>query len=244
MNPAVSHLASSPIATSGSALLDVITSLKDIPQTTKIIEASVIPAAALPLTVTPTTATTISPTSTVATRKKDSTQLKTSKGLYITKNGISKRLNYFYEDQDGETVLHMIDDDRDGDKDIFYSLGSTIYRKENHTQSPRNNHITDSPQIFTVTTMMREFFGINPGDITAIPHDMQIFLREGHIAENIQANYMIHKQLSHGQFDIFSTWGQSDPRQAVYRVDNIVSPQNIVTNGYALPAHPILSDVA
>ncbi len=122
---------------------------------------SLLPAVTLPLAVVPTSSTTISPTSTVTTRKQNSTQLRTSKGLYITKNGTSKRLNYFYEDQDRETILHMIDDDRDGDKDIFYSLGNTIYRKENHTQSPRNSHITDSPQIFTVITMMREFFGIN-----------------------------------------------------------------------------------
>jgi hypothetical protein len=69
----------------------------------------------------------------------------------------------------------MIDDDGDGDKEIFYSLGNTIYRKENHTTSPRKSYISDRPQIFTVTTMMREFFGIDSLDYTHIPHDMQIF---------------------------------------------------------------------
>ncbi len=53
---------------------------------------------------------------------------------------------------------------------------------------------------------------------------MQIFLRDGHLAGNIETQYILHKKSIHEQFDIFATWGQSDPRQAVYRVDSIASP--------------------
>ncbi len=122
----------------------------------------------------------------------NSNQLKKSKGLYITKNGLSKRLNYFSEDEQGDTVLHMIDDDGDGDKEIFYILGSAIYRKENHTQSPKHIYIKDSPQIFTLTDILRDFFGQNTTDISTLPHDMQIFLRENHSPESIDAQYLIH----------------------------------------------------
>jgi hypothetical protein len=100
----------------------------------------------------------------------------------------------------------MIDDDGDGDKEIFYSLGNTIYRKENHTTSPRKSYISDRPQIFTVTTMMREFFGIDSLDYTHIPHDMQIFLHDGQDEGSIRAHYILHKKQNHEQFDIFSTW--------------------------------------
>jgi hypothetical protein len=245
VNPSASHLAAAPILTSGSALLDIVTTIRDVvPQSKMTEKISIPPSATLPLTALPTSTTTITPTSNVATRVQNSTQLKTSKGLYITKNGASKRLNYFYENQDGDTILRMLDDDRDGDKEIFYSIWNTIYRKENYTQSPRNVYITDSPQIFTVTTMMREFFNINSWDIAAIPHDMQIFLRENHDAGNIRANYLIHKKIDHQQFDIFSTWWQSDPRQATYRVDSVVSPEYVVANGHALPARAVLSDLA
>ncbi len=122
----------------------------------------------------------------------NSNQLKKSKGLYITKNGLSKRLNYFSEDEQGDTILHMIDDDGDGDKEIFYILGSAIYRKENHTQSLKQIYIQDSPQIFTLTDIMRDFFGQNTADVSTLPHDMQIFLRENHSPESIDAQYLLH----------------------------------------------------
>jgi hypothetical protein len=100
----------------------------------------------------------------------------------------------------------MIDDDKDGDKDIFYTLGKAIYRKENHTQSPKKIYIKDRPQIFTLTSMMSEFFGQSTTDVAALPHDMQIFLRYGNTPDNLQGQYIIDKKTSHKQFDIFSTW--------------------------------------
>lgn len=211
MNPTTSHLASSPFVQSGSALIDVVTTLKNVSQTINTPSDNILlPKAILSTAVTtatpPSSTTTISPTTTVPTRTQNSTQLKTSKGLYISKDGTSKRLNYFYENQEKETVLHMFDDDHDGDKDIFYTLGNTIYRKENYTQPPTKLSITDSPQIFTVTTMMRDFFGQTTLDTTSLPHDMQIFLRENHTAENIEAQYLVYKKTAHQQFDIFATW--------------------------------------
>ncbi len=89
-------------------------------------------------------------------------------------------------------------------------------------------YITDSPQIFTVTTIMKEFFGREISDIAEIPHDMQIFLRENHAFSEIQANYIIDKKRSHKQFDIYATFGHNDPRQAQYRVDSILEPENIL----------------
>lgn len=136
----------------------------------------------------------VSPSATIlpSATAPNSNQLKKSRGLYITKNGLSKRLNYFSEDEQGDTILHMIDDDGDGDKEIFYILGSAIYRKENHTQSPKQIYIKDSPQIFTLADIMRDFFGQNSADVSTLPHDMQIFLRENHSPESIDAHYLLH----------------------------------------------------
>jgi hypothetical protein len=61
------------------------------------------------------------------------------------------------------------------------------------------------PQIFTARGMMRDFFGQNTLDITTIPHDMQISLRESHGEGNIYGQYIIHQKTSHHQFDIFRT---------------------------------------
>jgi len=244
MNPTASHLATSSIVQSGSALIDVVTALKGVSDVPRIAENTLLPTAILPTTETGNSITTISPTTQVTTRKQESTQLKTSKGLYITKNWKSKRLHYFYENQENETVLHMFDDDRDGDKDIFYTLWNTIYRKENHSELSAKLFITDSPPVYTITTMMREFFGQSTPDITTLSHDMQIFLRDSHTAENIEAQCLIHKKTAHQQFDIFTTWWQSDSWQAQYRVDSIVPPENIVTQGYSLLSQPIVSSLA
>lgn len=244
MNPSASHLASSPTLGSGSALIDAVSSLTSIPKSPWIASApSLVSQAVLPITATPAPTPNISPTTTVSTTRPNSTQLKRSKGLYITKNGTSKRLNYFYEDQEKESVLHMIDDDKDGDKDIFYTLGNAIYRKENHTQSPKKIYIKDRPQIFTLTSMMSEFFGQSTTDIAALPHDMQIFLRYGNTPGNLQGQYIIDKKTSHKQFDIFSTWGESDPEQAQYRIDSMMISE-APSKGYILLPQPVLSDVS
>lgn len=103
----------------------MVTSLKNTTPSFVTKTNSVLPAVVLPTAVVTTSTpspTNISPITTVSTTQKNSTRLKRSKGLYITKNGISKRLNYFYEEQEGESTLHMIDDDGDGDKDIFYTI--------------------------------------------------------------------------------------------------------------------------
>lgn len=90
---------------------------------------------------------------------------------------------------------------------------------------------------------MRDFFGLDSTDINSIPHDMQIFLRQNHTFENIEAEYMIHKKTDHEQFDIFSVWGQSDPQLAKYRVDSILQPL-ATTNGYAIISQPSLADIS
>jgi hypothetical protein len=86
VDPNTSHLAASPVAISGSALIDVVSTLKNIPQVPKIIAESVLPASTLPLTVSSPTAPTISPTSIVTKKKSASRHVKSSKGLYTTKN--------------------------------------------------------------------------------------------------------------------------------------------------------------
>jgi len=72
---------------------------------------------------------------------------------------------------------------------------------------------------------------------------MQIFLRQNHTLENIDAEYLIHAKTDHEQFDIFSLWGQSDSQFAKYRVDSILQPL-ATTSGYAIISQPSISDIS
>jgi hypothetical protein len=93
MNPHASHLAASVSLPSTSSLLDVVASLKSVSDASHIaVEKNILSA------LTPSTAVVSSPTTTVTSQQQNSTKLTTSKGLYITKNGSSQRLHYFYED--------------------------------------------------------------------------------------------------------------------------------------------------
>lgn len=242
MDPTVSHLAASqsqPV----SALLDVMKSWKNIltnlPTTaTSLVSNSISPPAAT--VIPPKTETKVLPTSTVSTRKQNSTQLKQSKWLYITKNGISQRLNYFYENQSDTPFLTMIDDDKDGDKDIFYVIWNTVYRKENYTKSLKKIYITDSPQIFNVASMMQEFFNLSATRLEQIPRDGQVFLRNSHTPSAIAAQYLLDTKTSHTQFDIYTTWWQTDPKKAAYRVDSVWMPELPWTQGYSIMKQPLL----
>gem|GEM_PF-2809261 len=94
-------------------MIDAFTTFKNASQIPRIAQKNaLLPTVLLPASVTTTPVAPVIPTTTtVVTKKQNSIQLKTSKGLYITKNGISKRLNYFYEGGHENTELLKIDDD-------------------------------------------------------------------------------------------------------------------------------------
>lgn len=54
--------------------------------------------------------------------------------------------------------MRFVDDDNDGDKDIFYQLGDTIYRKENYTKTPEKRYIKDKPQVIRYDNIPRILF--------------------------------------------------------------------------------------
>lgn len=251
MDPNVSHLASSSWKRLfDSSLINISNAFKNIPalpekNVFEVPKTALLATSVTPVTTQGKTQTSISPLSDVSTQKKNSTKISTSNGLYITKNGATTRLNYFYESQENDSIIHTMDDDWDGDVEIFYTLGNVIYRKENYTNQPQHFYIKDRPRIFTTSQMMKTFFGLDTTDIAFIPQDMQIFLRESHFPDEAQIQYVIHDKQDHQQFDIFSTWWQSDPKLAKYRIDSILSNENTVLNNqYSVLSQPILSRVS
>jgi hypothetical protein len=86
MNPTVSHLATTSLVESGSALIDVVSALKGTSNVPRVVGKALLSTAIVPPAEKPNSVTNISPTTNITTRKKDSAQLKTSKGVYITKD--------------------------------------------------------------------------------------------------------------------------------------------------------------
>lgn len=64
-----------------------------------------------------------------------------SDGLYLSRHGHTQKLIHWDDRDTVQTKIRFIDDDNDGDRDIFYNLGGTLYRKENHTYTPQKNYI-------------------------------------------------------------------------------------------------------
>jgi len=81
--------------------------------------------------------------------------------LYVTNGTTTHRLIDYTENLDGETKIHTMDDDGDGDLDIYYSLGNTIYRKENYSAIAAKYVIKDAPQVYTTSDIYDDFFGIS-----------------------------------------------------------------------------------
>ncbi len=73
---------------------------------------------------------------------------------------------------------------------------------------------------------------------------MQIFLRQIHTPNTINAHYIIDQKNDHKQFDVYTSWGQSDPIHASYRVDSMQIPDTSSTQGYALIRQPVISHIA
>ncbi len=76
----------------------------------------------------------------------------------MTQGSTTQRLIDYTEALDGKTKIYAIDDDKDGDQDVYYSLGEKIYRKENRLKSPSKYYISDAPKIYSVTDIYHDFF--------------------------------------------------------------------------------------
>ena len=84
-----------------------------------------------------------------------------SPGFYIEDSaGNTQKLIQQNQRLTGNEKMLSYDIDRDSDQDILYSLGRTLYIKENISFEPNANHITDTPKVVTQFRMLQSYFGI------------------------------------------------------------------------------------
>lgn len=68
-------------------------------------------------------------------------------GIYILdKNGKQTHLFSYADGVDGTEELVHIDVDKDGDDDIIYRMGNSLYLKENFKSEPNHDHNTGNPE--------------------------------------------------------------------------------------------------
>lgn len=87
-------------------------------------------------------------------------------GIYILdKNGKQTRLFDYTDGVDGTEELLYMDCDGDGDDDIVYRMGNSLYLKENAKSHPEGEHDTSSPERFS----WLDFLGIDNETLTLAP---------------------------------------------------------------------------
>lgn len=165
----------------------------------------------------------------------DTTSLSRTRGLYVTNSATTNRLIDYTENLDGETAIYSIDDDHDGDLDVYYSLDGKIYRKENHQKTPKKYHISDAPRVYDTASIYEEFFGIENGKLSALPGDGQISLLRNNSYGNISNQFLTRSEGGHMRLSLFGSLFQSNPVNAAYTVD--IFPKSPT----AFPSHTILS---
>gem|GEM_PF-1851479 len=74
------------------------------------------------------------------------------KGIYAIEKHLDKKYSYYlfdYQDElDGKELIQEFDADNDGDDDIVYMVGSTIYLKENfQKKKPAKKFLTSAPLV-------------------------------------------------------------------------------------------------
>jgi hypothetical protein len=76
-----------------------------------------------PLAVTPTPENIVAPSNrTTFENMVEDTKISKTRGLYVSHGTTTQRLIDYTENLDGSTKIHTIDDDGDGDLDVYYSL--------------------------------------------------------------------------------------------------------------------------
>ena len=144
--------------------------------------------------------------------------------MYVTNGATTQRLISYTEDLDGKTKIHTVDDDRDRDLDVYYSVGKTIYRKENHAKSRRQYTIKDAPRVYSTADIYSDFFGIKNGSLSQIPSDSQIDILQNNSPEKVRFQLLMKRANDHTQLRLFRSLFQTEAKDARYQVD--ILPEN------------------
>lgn len=164
--PGLAHLAEAEknnqghLLTLNTALLNPIVALNSVNLTPLV----------SPLTVSPVADPVVTPSArTTFENMVEDTKITKTRGLYVSHGNTTQRLIDYTEKLDGETKIHTIDDDKDGDLDAYYSLGRVIYRKENYTKKSSPYIIKDAPRVYTTSDIYEDFFGVQNSTLSSVP---------------------------------------------------------------------------
>jgi len=115
--PGTSHLARAQ--NTASKLLSLSPSIIN---PTAIVSSQLAPFSA-PLAVAPTPEAAVAPSNqTIFQNMVEDTKISKTRGLYVSRGTTTQRLIDYTENLDGSTKIHTLDDDGDGDLDVYYSL--------------------------------------------------------------------------------------------------------------------------
>ena len=162
--------------------------------------------------------------STFSDKAPDTSTITRTRGLYVTQGSTTQRLIDYTEALDGKTKIYAIDDDKDGDQDVYYSLGNIIYRKENHLKTPSKYYISDAPKIYTVSDIYSEFFGSTSQTLESIPYDGQIHLSQGNSYNRMDLKFLTRSTSDHFKLLLFRSLLKRNNTDAEYIID--VSPKS------------------
>jgi hypothetical protein len=163
---------------------------------------------------------------TFANKELDTSTLQKTRGLYVTNGATTQKLIDYTEELDGDTKIHALDDDRDGDRDVYYSLGARIFRKENHSKNPQKYFISDAPRVYTTREIYSDFFDIDTPLVGSLFGDAQIDLLRTDKRDMVRYQYLLRDSQDHLRLFLFRSLFHNEYQSADY-VSDIVPELDI-----------------
>lgn len=199
--------------------------------------------ASLPLAVAPAPETVQAPSTGNAFEERlDDQKLTRTRGLYVTNGTTSHRLIDYTDKLDGENRIHTVDDDRDGDLDVYYSIENVIYRKENHTKSPARYIIKDAPKVYSTADIYEKFFGIETADLRSLPRDGQIGILQSHTSGRVRYQMLSRAGTEHMRLRLSRSLFETEPGSSRYQTD-IIPEQAINREVHTFQNVPSIQDI-
>jgi len=93
---------------------------------------------------------------------------------------------------DGKEEVIYSDVDKDGDEDIIYRMGNSLYLKKNFQTDAQASHFSDSPKVFAWQNFLQIVSDNGSSKILSAPnHFEETFITSGEINFSFQpANYL------------------------------------------------------
>lgn len=166
--------------------------------------------------------------------------LRKTRWLYVSQGSTHHKL-INYAEYSWDTQFHTVDDDGDGDTDLYYSLWNIIYRKENHSRSPTLYTIKDAPKVFTTIDIYEDFFVLKEPVLLQIPRDGQIAIRQDNTPGAIDYQMYLKNGNEHMRLTLFTSLFETNPTKAAYQID--ILPQIKNDSNLPLSSTPFISDI-